>query len=95
MARNKLSDLRDHLFETIEALKDKDDPLDLGRAKTISDVAGKIIDTARVEVQFYKTAGELLGQETRIETEFFGPSHKALPPAPDQPAHKPNGKAGS
>lgn len=79
MAKNKLSDLRDHLFETIEQLKDKDAPMDLDRARTISDVAGKIIHAARVQVEFYKTAGELLGQETDMDSEFFG--HKALPPA--------------
>ena len=39
MARNKISDLRDHLFETIEALKDPDRPMELERARTISAVA--------------------------------------------------------
>lgn len=50
MTKNKIEDLRDHLFETIEALKDKDAPMDLDRAKTISEVANTIIASAKVEV---------------------------------------------
>jgi len=57
MAKNKISDLRDHLFETIEALKDKDTPMDLDRAKTISEVAQTIINVAKVEVDMAKASG--------------------------------------
>ena len=57
MAKNKISDLRDHLFETIEALKDKDQPMDLARAKAISDVAQTIINVAKVEVDMVKAVG--------------------------------------
>lgn len=52
--KNKISDLRDHLFETLEALKDKDAPMDVERARAVSEVAGKIIDSARVEVDMVK-----------------------------------------
>jgi hypothetical protein len=51
-AKNKMSDLRDHLFETLEALKDENNPMDIDRAKAICNVADKLIDTARVEVKF-------------------------------------------
>ena len=54
MARNKMSDLRNHLFETLEALKDKDAPMELARAKAISDVAQTLINTAKVEIEFAK-----------------------------------------
>jgi hypothetical protein len=54
MAKNKISDLRDHLFETIEALKDKDKPMDLERARTISAVAQTIINSAKIEVDLIK-----------------------------------------
>jgi hypothetical protein len=65
MAKNKLSDLRDHLFETIEALKDREKPMDIDRAKAISTVAQTVIDTARVELK----ACEVLGVEN--ESDFF------------------------
>lgn len=54
MAKNKVSDLRDHLFETLEALKDKDNPMDLDRAKVISEVAQTIINSAKVEVDLIR-----------------------------------------
>ena len=55
MAKNKLGDLRNHLFETLEMLKDGD--MDLDRAKTIAEVAGVIVDTAKVEVAFIREVG--------------------------------------
>ena len=54
MARNKLNDLRDHLFETLEMLKDPDAPLPIERAKAICDVSQVIINTAKVEVEMVK-----------------------------------------
>jgi hypothetical protein len=57
MAKNKISDLRDHLFETLEALKDPDKPMELDRAKAISDVAQVIINVAKVEVDMVKAVG--------------------------------------
>ena len=53
--KNKISDLRDHLFATIEALNDAEKPMDLDRAKTIAEVAQVIVNSAKVEVDFIKT----------------------------------------
>jgi hypothetical protein len=52
-----MSDLRNHLFETLESLKDEEKPMDIERAKAISNVAQKLIDTAKVEVAFLKVTG--------------------------------------
>lgn len=54
---NNISELRDHLFETIAALKDKDQPMDIDRAKAISDVAQVIINSAKAEVDYIKVTG--------------------------------------
>ena len=54
MAKNRISDLRDHLFETIERLKDKDDGMELDRARAICAVSQQIIESAKVEVQMVK-----------------------------------------
>ena len=59
MARNKIDDLRDHLFATIESLKDEDNPMDIDRAKAIAEVAGKIIDSAKVEVDYLRVTGAI------------------------------------
>lgn len=61
MVKNRIEDLRDHLFETIEALKDTENPMALDRAKAISDVAQTIINSAKVEVAFIKETGGMFG----------------------------------
>jgi len=54
MAKNKIDNLRDHLFETIELLKDGD--IDLDKAKAIADIAQVIVNSAKVEVDFMKVS---------------------------------------
>lgn len=55
--KNKIDDLRNHLFATIEALSDPDKPMDLDRAKAIADVAQVIINSAKVEVDYINKVG--------------------------------------
>jgi hypothetical protein len=55
MAKDKIQDLRHHLFETIEMLKDGD--IEIEKARAISEVAQVIINSAKVEVQFLKEMG--------------------------------------
>ena len=74
MARNKITDLRNHLFETLERLKDEDKPMDLERAKVISEVAQTIINSAKVEVDLVKAVCGSAPQDG-----FFNvPDEKAL-----------------
>ena len=56
-AKNKIEDLRNHLFETLEALKDDEKPMDLDRARAVADVARVIVESAKVEVDFLKVTG--------------------------------------
>lgn len=84
---NKMSDLRDHLFETLQALKDKDKPMDLERAKAVAEIGQTIINSAKVEVDYLKVTGQ--GQHTR--SEFF-PVDRMLPPANGKPATSLEGK---
>lgn len=55
--QNKIEDLRNHLFATLEALRDKDKPMEIDRAKAIADVAQVIINSAKVEVDFIEATG--------------------------------------
>lgn len=57
MARNKLQDVRDHLFARLEGLADKDEPLEVNRAKAIASVAQVIINTAKLELDFIQATG--------------------------------------
>ena len=50
-----IAELRSHLFETLKGLKDGS--IEIDKARAISQVAGTIIDTARVEVDFMRIAG--------------------------------------
>lgn len=54
---SNIETLRQHLFETLEALKDKDKPMDIERAKAVADVAQVIINSAKVEVEHLKVVG--------------------------------------
>jgi Zn-finger domain-containing protein len=69
MAKNTLQDLRDHLFAQLEALNDKEKPLELDRAKVVCQTASQIIDSARVEVKYM----EVTGQGEERAKKFFGP----------------------
>lgn len=55
--KNKITDLRDHLFATLEALQDAEKPMEVDRAKAIADVARVIVDSAKVEVAFLEATG--------------------------------------
>ncbi len=57
MPKNKIEDLRNALFETIERLMDEDDPMDLDRAESVAKVAQVVVNTAKVEVDFIKHTG--------------------------------------
>lgn len=59
--KNRIEDLRNHLFATIEALLDEDDPMDIARAKAVSNAAQAIINSAKVEVDFLKVTGSIEG----------------------------------
>lgn len=62
MARNKMEDLRDHLFAQLERLGDENlttEELELerNRAKSIVSVAAAITETAKVECEFLEVIG--------------------------------------
>lgn len=54
---NHIDDLRSELFATIKALRDPDAPMDIARAKAVSDVAQTIINSAKVEVEMINAVG--------------------------------------
>ena len=68
--KNKIEDLRNHLFATIEGLMDDEKPLDIDRAKAVADVAQVIINSAKVEIDFINKVGgngtNFIPQETRL-----------------------------
>jgi hypothetical protein len=77
--KNKIQDLRDHLFEQIERLKDADKPeeieREISRAKAMGGIANQIIATAKAEIDFAKVTGQ-------ITAAGFIPTATAIPAAP-------------
>lgn len=57
MAKNSIEELREHLFGTLAALRDNEKPMDIDRARAVAEVAGVIVDSARVEVGFLREIG--------------------------------------
>lgn len=57
--KNKIEDLRNHLFMALEGLADEKNPMPLDRAEAISKVAQVLVNTANVEVDFLKVTGGL------------------------------------
>lgn len=55
--KNKIEDLRNHLFATIEGLLDEENPLDIERAKAVAHVGSVIIESAKVEVKALEIIG--------------------------------------
>lgn len=69
MTRNKLSDLNDHLFMTLERLGDEElssEELEkeVVRSKAVTNVATKIIDNGRLILDAQKAAAEYNGRST-------------------------------
>jgi hypothetical protein len=52
-----INTLRSELFATIRALRDSANPMDIARAKAVSDVAQTIINSAKVEVDMINAVG--------------------------------------
>lgn len=49
--------LRDHLFDQLDRLKTCSNSDEIARAKAVAEVAGRVIESARVEVDFIKQSG--------------------------------------
>lgn len=77
MARNKLSDLRDHLFEMIEEIKDAD-PKELDiiikKGKAMADIGNTIIESGKLEYLFVKELGDQRIQTNLLESKKEGQS---------------------
>jgi hypothetical protein len=55
--KNKISDLRNHLFSVLEELTDPDSSYDIAKAKVVADVAQVIINSAKIENDYIKIIG--------------------------------------
>lgn len=70
---NDITELRAVLFDALRGLNDKENPMDINRAKAIADVGQTVINTAKVEIEYIKAT-------KRGGTDFVPP---ALPDGSD------------
>ncbi len=52
-----LENVRLHLLNTLADLRNAEAPMDIDRAKAVAQVAGVLVDTAKVEVDYIKACG--------------------------------------
>lgn len=52
-----ITDMREHLMETLAALRDRENPMDVDRARAVAQVASVLVDSAKVEVDYIKATG--------------------------------------
>ena len=64
MARNKISDLRDHLFASLERIDDdsltpEQIKAEVDKAKAVAQIGSVIINSAKVEIDYLKATGRI------------------------------------
>jgi len=70
MERNKINDLRNHLFEVIEMLKDEEEnSMTIEKAETIAQVAQVIINTGKLETDYIRATDGI--RRTNYQTDFI------------------------
>lgn len=67
-----MAELRAALMGTLDDLRNRETPMDVDRAKAVAHVAGVLVETAKVEIDYLKVTG---GQKS----EFIEPAQE-LPP---------------
>jgi hypothetical protein len=74
--KNKIEDLRNHLFATLEALRDPEKPMEIERAQAIANVAKVIVESAAVECKHLAlTGGRGTGFATTKRRDFIRARH--------------------
>lgn len=49
-----MDQLREHLMATLASLRDRETPMEPDRARAVAQVAGVLVDTAKVEIDYLK-----------------------------------------
>jgi hypothetical protein len=70
-----MDQLREHLMATLASLRDREHPMEPDRARAVAQVAGVLVDTAKVEVEFLRVTNQ---DKSRF---LGGPETPALPAA--------------
>lgn len=58
MTAPHVTELRQQLMDTLTALRDREHPMEPDRARAIAQVAGVLVDSAKVEVEYLRVTGQ-------------------------------------
>jgi hypothetical protein len=58
MANPHIDQVRQSLLDTLADLRNKEQPMDIERAKAVATVASVLVDTAKVENEYLKLTGQ-------------------------------------
>jgi len=58
MSANNISTVRQHLLDTLADLRNREQPMEIDRARAVADVARVLVDSAKVEVDYLKATGQ-------------------------------------
>lgn len=58
MTTPHITQLRQHLMDTLADLRDRTNPMEPDRARAVAQVAGVLVDTAKVEIDYLKATGQ-------------------------------------
>lgn len=53
-----IDQVRQHLMQTLADLRNREQPMEVDRARAVAQVASVLVDTAKVEVEYLKLSGE-------------------------------------
>jgi hypothetical protein len=65
-----IDQVREHLMQTLADLRNREQPMEVDRARAVAQVASVLVDTARVEVDYLKHIGEgsrFLGGDDQVD----------------------------
>ena len=54
--------MRRHLLDTLADLRNRESPMDIGRAKAVAEVATVLVNSAKVEVEYIKATQQKSGR---------------------------------
>jgi len=57
MSNPHISEMRQALMDTLRDLRDRDNPMDIDRAKAVAHVASVLVDSAKAEVDYIRATG--------------------------------------
>lgn len=85
MSTPHITQVREQLLATLADLRNREQPMDVDRARAVAQVAGVLVDTAKVEVDYLKVTGA-----DRSDFLEGAPGHVGLPAPSDTPTpHNP------